>query len=169
MSHMNLKELKELIDLVSERGFAEFEFERQGFRLRIVRFKEPAEDLSPVKTPPASAPSAGKTSSEGSSHPRETPSPEASPIVAEEPIEPEVVLHIIKSPIVGTFYRSPSPEADPFILVGDRVEQDSVVCIIEAMKLMNEIQAELSGVIAEVYPENAQAVEYGEPLFGIRS
>ena len=169
MSHINLKELKELIDLVTERGFAEFEFERQGFRLRIVRFKEPAEDLSPVKTPPASAPSAGRPSSEGTSHLRETPSPEASPIVPEEPVEPEVVLHIIKSPIVGTFYRAPGPEADPFILVGDRVEHDSVVCIIEAMKLMNEIQAETTGIVAEIYVENGQPVEYGQPLFGIKS
>ena len=85
------------------------------------------------------------------------------------PVEPEAVLRVIKSPIVGTFYRSPSPNSEPFVVVGDRVEPDTVVCIIEAMKLMNEIQAELSGVIAEVYPENAQAVEYGEPLFGIKS
>ena len=171
MANINLKELKELIDLISEKGFAEFEFERQGFRLRIVRFKEPApEDASPAATPAASAPSAGETSSKGPSQVRQTPPSAAAPPAAPEmPVEPEAVLRVIKSPIVGTFYRSPSPNSEPFVVVGDRVEPDTVVCIIEAMKLMNEIQAELSGVIAEVYPENAQAVEYGEPLFGIRS
>jgi acetyl-CoA carboxylase biotin carboxyl carrier protein len=170
MANINLKELKELIDLISEKGFAEFEVERQGFRLRIVRFKEPAtEGLSPATTPPPSPPSVGKTSPEPSQI-RQTPSSAASPPVAPEgPVEPEPVLRVIKSPIVGTFYRAPSPNSEPFVVVGDRVEPDTVVCIIEAMKLMNEIQAEISGVIAEVYPENAQAVEYGEPLFGIKS
>jgi acetyl-CoA carboxylase biotin carboxyl carrier protein len=77
-------------------------------------------------------------------------------------------LHIIPSPIVGTFYRSPSPNADPFVKIGSSVEQDTVVCIIEAMKLMNEIQAETSGEVAKVYVENGQPVEYGQPLFGIK-
>jgi acetyl-CoA carboxylase biotin carboxyl carrier protein len=78
-------------------------------------------------------------------------------------------LHIITSPIVGTFYRSPSPTADPFIKIGSNVEPVTVVCIIEAMKLMNEIQAETSGEVAKIYVENGQPVEYGQPLFGIRS
>jgi acetyl-CoA carboxylase biotin carboxyl carrier protein len=169
MANINLKELRELIDLISEKGFAEFEFERQGFRLRIVRFKEASsEDLSPVTTP-ESEPSAEKASSKRSSHGRKTPAPEATPVAPEEPVEPEVVLHIIKSPIVGTFYRAPSPAAEPFVVVGDRVEPDSVVCIIEAMKLMNEIQAEASGVVTQIYVENGQPVEYGQPLFGIRT
>ena len=168
MSHMNLKEVKELIDLISEKGFAEFEFERQGFRLRIVRFKEPSEGPSTVTTPAASEPSSGKASSEGPSRRREA-SPETPPGAPEESVEPEVALHVIKSPIVGTFYRASSPDADPFVLVGDRVELDSVVCIIEAMKLMNEIQAETSGLVAQIYVENGQPVEYGQPLFGIKS
>ena len=169
MSHLNLKELKELIDLISEKGFAEFEFERQGFRLRIVRFKDPSEGPSPATPPAASTPSSGKASSGGSSHRRETPTPEAPPAAPEEPVEPEVVLKVIKSPIVGTFYRASSPDTDPFVLVGDRVELDTVVCIIEAMKLMNEIQAETSGAVAQIYVENGQPVEYGQPLFGIKS
>src|SRR6185312_8112376 len=78
-------------------------------------------------------------------------------------------LHIIPSPIVGTFYRSPSPTAEPFVKIGTNVEADSVVCIIEAMKLMNEIQAEAAGEVVKVYVENGQPVEYGQPLFGIRS
>jgi acetyl-CoA carboxylase biotin carboxyl carrier protein len=170
MANINLKELKELIDLISEKGFAEFEVERQGFRLRIVRFKEPSPaDTTPVATPVAGAAPAGRAPSEGSQA-RQTPPPAEAPrATPEPPVEPEVVLHIIKSPIVGTFYRSPSPTSEPFIVVGDRVEPDTVVCIIEAMKLMNEIQAETSGVVAQIFPENGQAVEYGEPLFSIKS
>ncbi len=76
---------------------------------------------------------------------------------------------MISSPIVGTFYRAPSPHADSFVRIGSHVEPDSVVCIIEAMKLMNEIQAETSGEVAKIYVENGQPVEYGQPLFGIRS
>jgi acetyl-CoA carboxylase biotin carboxyl carrier protein len=78
-------------------------------------------------------------------------------------------VHIIPSPIVGTFYRSPSPNADPFVKIGSNVEHETVVCIIEAMKLMNEIQAEATGEVVKIYVENGQPVEYGQPLFGIRS
>jgi acetyl-CoA carboxylase biotin carboxyl carrier protein len=77
-------------------------------------------------------------------------------------------LHMISSPIVGTFYRSPSPSADPFVKIGSSVEADSVVCIIEAMKLLNEIQAETTGEVVKIYVENGQPVEYGQPLFGIK-
>ncbi|HYY58181.1 MAG TPA: acetyl-CoA carboxylase biotin carboxyl carrier protein, partial [Pyrinomonadaceae bacterium] len=77
-------------------------------------------------------------------------------------------LHIITSPIVGTFYRTPSPTSEPFVRIGSHVEPDAVVCIIEAMKLMNEIQAEISGEVAMIYVENGQAVEYGQPLFGLK-
>ena len=82
--------------------------------------------------------------------------------------ESEAGLHIITSPIVGTFYRAASPQADPFVKVGSQVENDSVVCIIEAMKLMNEIQAETAGTVAKIYVENGQPVEYGQPLFGVK-
>jgi acetyl-CoA carboxylase biotin carboxyl carrier protein len=85
------------------------------------------------------------------------------------PVDTAESLHLIKSPIVGTFYRSPSPTSEPFVKVGDRIEPDAVVCIIEAMKLMNEIQAETSGIIVEIYAENGQAVEYNQPLFGVRT
>ena len=78
-------------------------------------------------------------------------------------------LHIIPSPIVGTFYRSPSPNADPFVKIGSSVAPETVVCIIEAMKLMNEIQSEMTGEVAKIYVENGQPVEYGQPLFGIKS
>ena len=88
---------------------------------------------------------------------------------AEEAASVDQDLHIISSPIVGTFYRSPSPTAESFVRIGSRVEPSSVVCIIEAMKLMNEIQAETSGEVVKIYVENGQAVEYGQPLFGIKA
>jgi acetyl-CoA carboxylase biotin carboxyl carrier protein len=136
---MDLKELKELIKMVTEKGITEFEIEREGFRLRICRPSEPPVAppvTAPVTQPPATA--------------------------------PEQELHIIKSPIVGTFYRSPSPTSDPFVKIGDNVDQETVVCIIEAMKLMNEIHAEITGEVVKVFAENAQPVEYGQPLFGVK-
>jgi len=161
---MDLKEVKELIKLVAEKGFAEFEIEHDGFRLHISRFKEPAV-IQAAPTPvilSAPMPIAAETVAPVVAQPT-TPPPPARP----EPPKTESAQHVIRSPIVGTFYRSPSPQAKPFVNVGDRVEADQVVCIIEAMKLMNEIQAEISGVIAEIYVQNGQPVEYGQPLFGI--
>ncbi|HEV7842154.1 MAG TPA: acetyl-CoA carboxylase biotin carboxyl carrier protein, partial [Pyrinomonadaceae bacterium] len=86
----------------------------------------------------------------------------------EAPATEEESLHIVVSPIVGTFYRSPSPTAEPFVRLGSHVDPDTVVCIIEAMKLMNEIQAETNGEIAKIYVENGQPVEFGQPLFGVK-
>jgi acetyl-CoA carboxylase biotin carboxyl carrier protein len=97
------------------------------------------------------------------------PGAEAAPQqTAAAPEPPEEELHVITSPIVGTFYRASSPNAEPFIKVGSQVEPDTVVCIIEAMKLMNEIQAETAGTVAKIYVENGQPVEYGQPLFGVK-
>ena len=171
MSHLNLKELRELIDLISEKGFAEFELERQGFRLRIRRFGEPT---VPVAQQPVVVPFAPMTGRQAEGPP---PGPDTAGVdTRERPDTPEppspereVALHMIKSPIVGTFYRSPSPDAEPFVKVGDLVKPDSVVCIIEAMKLMNEIQAEVSGEVVKLFVENGQPVEYGQPLFGVRA
>jgi acetyl-CoA carboxylase biotin carboxyl carrier protein len=94
--------------------------------------------------------------------------PPPAPSVARSATQEDQDLQIIPSPIVGTFYRSRSPNAEPFVTVGSQVDQDSVVCIIEAMKLMNEIQAETTGMVAKIYVENGQPVEYGQPLFGIK-
>ncbi|HWN97887.1 MAG TPA: acetyl-CoA carboxylase biotin carboxyl carrier protein [Blastocatellia bacterium] len=176
---MNLKEIKELIDLVSEKGFAEFEIERQGFRLRISRFKELPAPVSPtVVTPlivsspavppselsrPASDRKLLKAEADGSSDATST----AQTAEAVETADAEN-LHTIKSPIVGTFYRASSPQSESFVKIGDHVDADTVVCIVEAMKLMNEIQAEVSGQVVKVFVENGQPVEYGQPLFGIR-
>ena len=178
---MNLKEIKHLIELVSDKGFAEFEIERQGFRLRISRFKE----SQPQIMPPAPAPIIISSGIPNASEILPSTAQRALAPAAEsrtenvvtggqkraEPERPaaENELQIIKSPIVGTFYRASSPTSEPFVKIGDRVEIDSVVCIIEAMKLMNEIQAEISGEVARIFVENGQPVEYGQPLFGLKT
>ncbi|MCM2268585.1 MAG: acetyl-CoA carboxylase biotin carboxyl carrier protein, partial [Thermoanaerobaculia bacterium] len=96
---------------------------------------------------------------------------ESAAVAAPPPVAapPAAALHVVASPIVGTFYASPSPDSPAYVKVGDRVSKGQVLCIVEAMKLMNEIEADAGGVIAEIYPKNAQPVEYGEPLFGIRA
>jgi len=162
---VNMDELKELIGLLRENGLAELELERQGFRVRLRR-----EGASPVIPSEAFVPAAP---------PAPAAKAAAAPVAATPPLHPggrtetaaseDQDLHIIPSPIVGTFYRSPSPNADPFVKIGSNVEPETVVCIIEAMKLMNEIQAEASGEVVKVYVENGQPVEYGQPLFGIKS
>ena len=168
---VNMDELRELIQLIRENEFTEFELEREGFRVRFRRGPEPyeigAEGVGPSAGLDRSS-GAGATSSaaesKGSSGPAH-PGAKAETAAAADPN-----LHIVPSPIVGTFYRAPSPAADPFVEIGTRVERDkTVLCIIEAMKLLNEILADSNGVVAEIYVENGQAVEYGQPLFGIKN
>jgi acetyl-CoA carboxylase biotin carboxyl carrier protein len=174
---MNLKELKEIIDIVSEKGFAEFEIERQGFRLRITRFSEqPVSASQPAAEHSANKPAAveplPKAALQEVSRPpvaSGVPAVAAQKRMAEAAAAAEPALHLIRAPIVGTFFRSPSPDSDPFVEVGSRVGPDSVVCIIEAMKLMNEIQAEISGTVEQIFAENGMPVEYDQPLFGIRT
>ncbi|MDQ2856619.1 MAG: acetyl-CoA carboxylase biotin carboxyl carrier protein [Acidobacteriota bacterium] len=160
---VNMDELRELIALLRENGLAEFELEREGFRVRLRRGVEydEAERRSPpaalsAPTPKASAPA---TTSHSPSHPG---------ALAETAASEDQDLHIIESPIVGTFYRSRSPNAEPFVKTGSKVEPLTTVCIIEAMKLMNEITAETSGEVVKIYVENGQPVEYGQPLFGLK-
>jgi acetyl-CoA carboxylase biotin carboxyl carrier protein len=161
---VNLDELRELIALMIENGLAELELEREEFRVRLRRDSAGVELAHHVATPQP-APAAGRVNVPAAvastpSHPGAQASTAASQ---------DQDLHIIPSPIVGTFYRAASPTADPFVKIGSNVEPDSVVCIIEAMKLMNEIQAEATGEVVKIYVENGQPVEYGQPLFGIRS
>jgi acetyl-CoA carboxylase biotin carboxyl carrier protein len=159
---VNMDELRELIGLLRENGLAELELENEGFRVRLRRDSGLAAPVAeaPVATPaPAPAPAPPPASS-GPAHPGTQASTAASQ---------DQDLHIIPSPIVGTFYRSPSPTAESFVKIGANVEPDTVVCIIEAMKLMNEIQAETTGEVVKIYVENGQPVEYGQPLFGIRT
>ena len=149
---LSLKEIRELIDLVAERGLSGLEIERSGFRLRI-EGRRPAVIEVPVPAAAAhAAPAAGRPAA-----------PAAEPLPEEDRN-----VHVITSPIVGTFYRSASPEAEAFVDVGARVDKGQVLCIIEAMKLMNEIESDVDGEVVADLPENGQPVEYGEPLFAIR-
>ncbi|MGH9805149.1 MAG: acetyl-CoA carboxylase biotin carboxyl carrier protein [Candidatus Acidiferrales bacterium] len=156
-----LDQVRTLIDLLEERGLEEFELERGGLRIRIKRRGAPA------APPPVfeSYISASPNSTPGSAAvPRGA---ESSPLAGAEAPAGLEEAHLVKSPIVGTFYASPRPDAPPFVRVGDFVEVGQVLCIVEAMKLMNEIEADAAGEIVRIYIENGQPVEYGEPLFAI--
>ncbi|HUP62782.1 MAG TPA: acetyl-CoA carboxylase biotin carboxyl carrier protein [Thermoanaerobaculia bacterium] len=153
---MNFKEILELIDKVAERGIASVEVEQAGTKLRI-------EGKS-------SHPQVYSYAGDKSEKPMLPAIPmSALPAVAPEPPRSEEAgMHIITSPIVGTFYRSANPEAPPFVNAGDRISKGKVLCIIEAMKLMNEIESDVEGTVTQVYPQNGQPVEYGEKLFAVK-
>ena len=165
---VNMEELRELIALLRDNGLAELELEREDFRVRLRR--EGASVSGEHGSAFTVAEMLRNPLAAGSPAPASTPAAAAPPGAHTEtaPTD-EQNLHIIPSPIVGTFYRSPSPTAEPFVKIGTSVESQTVVCIIEAMKLMNEIQAEASGEVVKIYVENGQPVEYGQPLFGIKS
>jgi acetyl-CoA carboxylase biotin carboxyl carrier protein len=164
---INMEELRELIGLITDNELTDFELQREGFHVKVGRnlysSQPPAAPVLPPADPHA-IPATTQSVAHSVPHPT-TPHPGAQ---AEEAASEDQDLHLITSPIVGTFYRSPSPNADSFVRIGSRVESDTVVCIIEAMKLMNEIQAETSGEVVKIYVENGQAVEFGQPLFGIK-
>ena len=169
---MNQKEIRELIEFLVEKDIAEFELERGDMKLHVKRAgaaqPAPVVHVAPAVAPmpaiavpvtPVSAPSPALAAHTGAvAQPPAAPDTEAA----------EAGLFIVKSPIVGTFYESPSPGAPPFVKIGDLVQEGQALCIIEAMKLMNEIEAEVSGVLAKVFVPNGTPVEYGMPLFGIR-
>ena len=164
---VNMEELRQLIALLRDNGLAELELEREDFRVRLRRegvsvSGDHSQQYIAVPAP-APNPSAATAANPPSSATAQPAHQGSSAVAADQD------LHMITSPIVGTFYRSPSPTADPFVKIGSNVEAATVVCIIEAMKLMNEIQAEASGEVVKIYVENGQPVEYGQPLFGIRS
>jgi acetyl-CoA carboxylase biotin carboxyl carrier protein len=148
---MDLRKLKKLIDLVQESGIAELEITEGEEKVRIV--KGGAVTFSPPE--PAATPAAAATAA---------PPPAAAPPSAAGP-EAGQEGHVVKAPMVGTFYRSPSPDAKPFVEVGHSIKEGQTICIIEAMKLMNEIEADASGVVKAILVENGQPVEYGQPLF----
>jgi acetyl-CoA carboxylase biotin carboxyl carrier protein len=157
---LNFKEILELIDKVSESGIGAVEVEQAGTKVRIEG--KPAQ--------PQVYTVGGEAKGEPIPHPLTLPTPTAEAVRSEkkEEEESEAGLHIITSPIVGTFYRSPNPEASPFVNVGDKISKGKVLCIVEAMKLMNEIESDIDGVITRVYPQNGQPVEYGEKLFAVK-
>ncbi|WP_459616857.1 acetyl-CoA carboxylase biotin carboxyl carrier protein [Bordetella sp. 2513F-2] len=149
---MDLRKLKTLIDLVAESGIAELEITEGEGKVRIVKFSQTVQPVAyqvPESAPaPAPAPAA--------------PAPAAAP-EAPAPVQG----HVVKAPMVGTFYRAPNPGAAPFVDVGQTVKEGDALCIIEAMKLLNEIEADKAGVIKEILVENGEPVEYGQPLFVI--
>ena len=152
---MDLRKLKTLIDLVAESGISELEVTEGEGKVRIVK-APPQLIAAPMQMAmPAVAPQAGA----------QAPTALAPAPAAVAPAVPQG--HIVKSPMVGTFYRAASPGADPFAQVGDSVKEGQTLCIIEAMKLLNEIESDKAGVIKEILVENGQAVEYGQPLFVI--
>ncbi len=164
---LTFDQIKELIELVADHRLEEVSIERSGFKIEIVGRSVAARGV-------AAAPSGALTA------PTEEASAAAIPQTAEAEVEtpsetfaeaagrglPDSAA-IVTSPIVGTYYSAPNPDAQSYVRVGDRVEKGQVLCIVEAMKLMNEIESEASGVIVEIYPKNAQPVEFGEPLFAI--
>jgi acetyl-CoA carboxylase biotin carboxyl carrier protein len=156
---LDLKQIKQIIDLMKRSELSEFEFEEEGFKIKI---KRGSGGQPVIMTAPSSA------------HPFPTASTEASAVPA-RPAAPaasatgdEAGFAYVKSPMVGTFYRSPSPENPSFVENGTKIDEKTVVCIIEAMKIMNEIQAEIKGSVVEVLVENGQPVEYGQRLFKVK-
>jgi len=161
---MNVKELKELIEFLIEKDIAEFEMERGDVKVRIKRASEhvsaptaiPFVQAAPTAVPIVAAPVIS------------APAPAAAPPAKEASAAPDNNLHIVRSPIVGTFYEAPSPGAPPFIKIGDKIETGQVLCIVEAMKLMNEIESDVTGEIVKKLVANGQPVEYGQELFAVR-
>ena len=148
----NIEEIRDLADLFEERGLTELEFENENVRVRLA--KTSATSFVPASQPlPVAGPNSATPTTSGDAAPTALPGSD---------------LHKITSPIVGTFFRASGPDKEPYVSEGSKVTPDTVVCIVEAMKLMSEIQAETSGEVAEIYVENGQPVEFGQPLFGIR-
>jgi len=163
MDGNNMNELRELVEFLKANGIAEFDVERTDLKMRIKFAGEPAVasaglDLSQLSRLMASAPAAAGASA--------VAAPAAAPAAVAEVQE---ALHEVKSPIVGTFYESPSPGAPAFVKIGDIVEVGQVLCIIEAMKLMNEIESDVAGEVVKRIASSGQPVEYGQPLFAIRA
>jgi acetyl-CoA carboxylase biotin carboxyl carrier protein len=148
---MNIDEVKDLIRVVLQSDISEFELEHSGTKIKLRRGRK----STAILVPPAAASNAA--------------SPQSLTPPGEVPEDPEEAgLHIITSPIVGTFYRAPSPDANPYVKMGDNVKEGSTLCLVEAMKLMNEIPTDVEGEVARIYVENGNSVEFGQRLFGIR-
>jgi acetyl-CoA carboxylase biotin carboxyl carrier protein len=159
MKPQDMKDLQELIEFLKKYQVAEFDLDRGDIKIRL-KFAQAAApatgiaDLARLAAAPAAAAPVAL--------------PAAAPLAAAPPADPDAGLHIVKSPIVGTYYGSPSPGAAPFVSPGERVEKGQVICIVEAMKLMNEIESDASGEIVKCYISNGQPIEFGQPLFSIR-
>jgi acetyl-CoA carboxylase biotin carboxyl carrier protein len=162
---VELQDLKEILRILEEQDITEFELEQDGVKLRVCRSSRAASAgaaSGAPPSPPSVTPAAGAAGPALGAVAGESPAP------AEAAAAPVADGTLVRSPIVGTFYRAPDPNSPPFVSVGDSVKVGQVLCIIEAMKLMNEIEAEIAGEVTRVHPENGQPVQYGDPLFTIR-
>ncbi len=156
---INIDDVRRILEMAREHELSELEVESEGFRIRI---RKDSGGVAHVTTMPAVQPLAAATAAPASAAP--------APLTAAPPeIEPDMELAVVTSPIVGTFYRAPEPSAAPFVQPGDIVRQGQTLCIIEAMKMMNNIDSEYEGTIVKVYVENGQPVQYGERLFAIKT
>jgi acetyl-CoA carboxylase biotin carboxyl carrier protein len=164
---MKIEEIKELIESVARNGITELEVEQGGIKVKIRKEIPAVTSWGAAPVPPASAVPAGAQTMIAASPAEETLPLATALAVAPAPVEAGD-LFIVRSPIVGTFYRAPNPNADPFVKIGDVVEPGKVLCIVEAMKLMNEIEAETGGEIVKIFVENGEPVEFGQSLFGLR-
>jgi acetyl-CoA carboxylase biotin carboxyl carrier protein len=161
---LKLDEIRELINLIDQSSISEFEYEHEGLKVSIKKETKGSSSAHPAGQSPIQ-----QTSSVSVHHVEESPHLQSD--TQTEPSRGQTEderLHKIVSPMVGTFYRAPSPESEPYVKEGDHVNEDTVVCIVEAMKLMNEIEAEVKGEIVKILVENGQLVEYGQPLFLVR-
>lgn len=164
---MTLDEIKQILDLVREHELSEFELEQEGVKLRVRKkgHDAPAVVVSPAQSLPVSLLAGGAPAALTAAGSATTDPPASADVTDTEGVE----LAVVKSPIVGTFYRAPEPSAPPFVGVGDTVRKNQVLCLIEAMKLMNEIVSEYDGEIVQIFVENGQPVQYGERLFAVRA
>jgi acetyl-CoA carboxylase biotin carboxyl carrier protein len=155
---LDIQKIKQVVELMKKSELSEFEFQEQDFKLRIKRdipgrATVPASPAAPAQAAPAPTPAA---------------SPAPVPAAAPAPVLADPSIKLITSPMVGTFYGAPAPDAPPFVGVGSQIKSDSVVCIIEAMKVMNEIQAELAGTVVECLVATGTSVEFGQPLYRVK-
>jgi acetyl-CoA carboxylase biotin carboxyl carrier protein len=155
---VEIKEIKSIIDLMTRNRLSEFELEREGFKIRI---KRDLEGRPVITSTPLLPMGSSGSMPQPAIHEASAPAPVPAPAPAADLLE-------VKSPMVGTFYRSPAPDAPPYVQIGQEVNEESVVCIIEAMKVMNEIKAEVKGTIVEMLVDNARPVEFNTPLFRVR-
>ena len=163
---VDLNEVRRLLDFMAQHGLVEFEYETKDFHVRLRKTSPQGESFRPIAVPEF-APGAHQQSAGAAAIPQATASGPASSASVAGAVPDDV--HVVKSPIVGTFYAAPNPGADPFTKIGAKVEQGTVLAIIEAMKLMNEIESDVAGEVVQIFVENGSPVEYGEPLFGIRT
>jgi len=161
MKPEDIEDLKQLIDFLKENQVAEFDLDRGDLKLRLKFNQQQAQATGLQDLARMLRESQGHFAAQTAP----APAPTAAPIIAEDP---EAGLHLVKSPIVGTYYGSPSPGSSPFVGPGDRVTKGQVICIIEAMKLMNEIESDAEGEIVKCFVSNGQPIEFGQPLFSVR-